>query len=82
MGLHQFDRGYEILLIKPYYSSLVKKVYEDPGDQKWMEAYAILTVLDLLQFPMRGVEQAETLFRKVEPLKRILNWSALENAIG
>jgi len=47
-----------------------------------MQAYAILTILDLLHFPVRGIEQAETLFRKTESIKSICNWSDIENAIG
>lgn len=81
LGLTELDRGYEVLLIKPYYTSLIEKIYKD-ADKNWMQAYEILTVLDLLHFPLRGIEQAETLFRKSEVLKNICSWGAVENAVG
>ena len=81
LDLIELDRGYEVLLVKPYYTSLVEKIFED-ADKKWMQAYEVLTVLDLLHFPLRGIEQAETLFRKSEILKNICSWSAVENAVG
>lgn len=81
LGLSELDRGYEILLVKPYYSSLIEQVYKD-SEKKWIQAYEVLTVLDLLHFPLRGIEQAETLFRKSEVLKNICSWGAVENAVG
>lgn len=82
LDLIELDRGYEILFVKPYYTSLIERIYKDSSDEKWIQAYAILTVLDLLHFPMRGIEQAETLFRKTDAIKSICNWSDIENAIG
>lgn len=79
LGLQELDRGYELLLIKPYYSALLDKI-KDNGNKIWKDAYALLTVLDLCHFPIRGLEQAETLFRKTE-LKSICSWSEIERAI-
>ena len=81
LGLQELDRGYEVLLIKPYYSSLLQKINDEPDNKIWKNAYAILTVLDLCHFPVRGIEQAETLFRKVE-LKNLCPWSEIERPIG
>lgn len=80
LDLIELDRGYEVLLIKPYYTSLIEKVF-DGTDKKWIQAYEVLTLLDLLHFPLRGIEQAETLFRKSETLKNISSWSAIENEV-
>ena len=79
--LVELDRGYEILLIKPYYSSLIEKVSSKKQDDIWIKAYALLTFLDLLHFPVRGIEQAESLFRKIDSIKSICSWSDIENAI-
>lgn len=81
LGLEELDRGYEFLLIKPYYSELLKKIDNINFDKDWLNAYSILTVLDLCHFPLRGVEQAEVMFKKSEILKSICAWSSLENAI-
>lgn len=80
--LEELDRGYEFLLIKPYYSELLNKVNRQDSENDWLQAYSILTFLDLCHFPLRGVEQAEVMFRKNEILKSICTWSSLENAIG
>lgn len=80
LELQELDRGYELLLIKPYYSALLDRIKNDKN-QVWKDAYAILTVMDLCHFPTRGIEQAETLFRKIE-LKKICSWREIERAIG
>lgn len=82
LNLEELDRGYELLLIKPYYSELLKKITHASFGDDWFNAYAILTFLDLCHFPLRGVEQAEVMFRKNEILKSICPWSSLENVIG
>lgn len=82
LKLEELDRGYELLLIKPYYSELLNKVSHRDSNNDWLQAYSILTVLDLCHFPLRGIEQAEVMFRKNEILKSICPWSSLENAIG
>ncbi|MFN7823728.1 MAG: hypothetical protein ACK5P6_00030 [Pseudobdellovibrionaceae bacterium] len=81
LQLEELDRGYELLLIKPYYSALLEKLGEESTNKIWKDSYAILTILDLAHFPVRGIEQAETLFRKSD-LSSICNWQDLERAIG
>lgn len=82
LKLEELERGYELLLIKPYYSELLNKLNHRGSNNDWLQAYSILTVLDLFHFPLRGVEQAEVMFRKNDILKSICPWSSLENAIG
>jgi hypothetical protein len=82
LKLQELDRGYEVLLIKPYYSTLIERLSDNIQRETWMKPYALLTVLDLLHFPVRGVEQAETLFRKTDFIKSICSWNDIENAIG
>lgn len=82
LKLQELDRGYEVLLIKPYYSTLIERMNDEAQKETWMKPYALLTVLDLLHFPVRGIEQAETLFRKTDYIKSICSWNDIENAIG
>ncbi|MBC7420368.1 MAG: hypothetical protein H7328_06525 [Bdellovibrio sp.] len=81
LSLVELDRGYEVLLIKPYYSALIERVSSEIQKEIWMKPYAFLTVLDLLHFPVRGIEQAEALFRKMDDIKSICSWREIENAI-
>lgn len=57
LQLEPKERGYEVLLIEPYYKTLLKQ------NQKSGKGISIcpflLTVLDLYHFPLRGQEQAE-----------------------
>jgi len=78
-GLVAQERGYEVLLIEPYYRGVVERFKKDPEDPKWKLAMAILTFLDLYHFPLRGIEQAEAIYRKTPVLKTIAPWSALES---
>lgn len=82
LDLQELDRGYEFLLIKPYYSSLIEKVQMFDQTDVWMRSYNLLVVLDLCHFPLRGVEQAEAVFRKANFLKDICSWSEIENVLG
>lgn len=82
LKLSELDRGYEFLIIKPYYSELLKKLTAKSPPSLWVQAYSVLVLLDLCHFPLRGVEQAETLFRKTEVLKSICQWSEIENVLG
>lgn len=82
LDLKELDRGYEVLFIKPYYSELLLRLAENPQNDFLNKAYTLLTVLDLCHFPVRGVEQAQTLFRKTPYLKSICSWSKIEEAIG
>jgi DNA-binding MarR family transcriptional regulator len=78
-GLVAQERGYEVLLIEPYYRGVVERFKKDPEDPTWTAAMAILTFLDLYHFPLRGIEQAEAIYRKTPVLKTIASWSALES---
>ena len=53
------ERGYEVLLIEPYYKSLLKNACDENLDIN--VSPSILTFLDLYHFPLRGQEQAEDL---------------------
>jgi hypothetical protein len=77
--LQEMDRGYELFLIKPYYSALFEKMRLEPKNKIWKDAFMILTFLDLFNFPIRGIEQAEALFRK-SGLSDICDWKDLEYA--
>jgi hypothetical protein len=61
------ERGYEVLLIEPYYKSLLKT----ESDQHLKPSPVLLTFLDLYHFPLRGLEQAEFMAERIPELKRI-----------
>lgn len=63
------ERGYEVLLIEPYYKSLLKKTSN--SDLGINVSPSILTFLDLYHFPLRGQEQAEFMAERLPELKRI-----------
>lgn len=63
------ERGYEVLLIEPYYKSLLKNAYDSSQDINGSPP--ILTFLDLYHFPLRGQEQAEFMAARLPELKRI-----------
>lgn len=63
------ERGYEVLLIEPYYKSLLKNTYDSTLDIN--SSPPILTFLDLYHFPLRGQEQAEFMAERLPELKRI-----------
>ncbi len=75
------DRGYEVLLVQPYYQEVVRRFAAGKDQEIWNSALAILTFLDLFHFPLRGREQAESLFRKSKTLSRLCSWSALEGSL-
>jgi DNA-binding transcriptional regulator YhcF (GntR family) len=70
------ERGYEVLLIEPYYKSMLKF---DPKTTKYLKiskknlfcSPIFLTFLDLYNFPLRGREQAEFMIEKIKELKKI-----------
>lgn len=67
LKLEPQERGYEVLLIEPYYKSLLNL-----GSAKDMKmSPALLTFLDLYHFPLRGREQAEFMAQRIAALKRI-----------
>ncbi len=63
------ERGYEVLLIEPYYKSLLKNTCDLTPDIN--ASPSILTFLDLYHFPLRGQEQAEFMAERLPELKRI-----------
>ena len=63
------ERGYEVLLIEPYYKSLLKNTSDSNLDIN--VSPSILTFLDLYHFPLRGQEQAEFMTERLPELKRI-----------
>lgn len=63
------ERGYEVLLIEPYYKSLLKNSCDSNLDSS--TSSPILTFLDLYHFPLRGQEQAEFMIGRISLLKRI-----------
>jgi len=79
LGLIEQDRGYEVLLLQPYYAGVLDRLSAAAGKDPWRSAYAILTFLDLYHFPLRGREQAEVLFRKMPVLSKLCRWSEVED---
>jgi DNA-binding transcriptional regulator YhcF (GntR family) len=63
------ERGYEVLLIEPYYKSLLKNSCNSNLDIN--SSPFILTFLDLYHFPLRGQEQAEFMAERLPELKRV-----------
>ena len=63
------ERGYEVLLIEPYYKSLLKNNCDANLDIN--ASPSILTFLDLYHFPLRGQEQAEFMAERLPELKHI-----------
>jgi hypothetical protein len=69
LQLEPQERGYEVLLIEPYYKMLVKQNTKRGKD---IEASPLLlTFLDLYHFPLRGQEQAEFIAERAPEMKRI-----------
>ncbi len=69
LQLEPQERGYEVLLIEPYYESFLN-LGEDSGKALKI-CPVLLTFLDLYHFPLRGQEQAEFMAERVPELKRI-----------
>ncbi len=69
LKLEPKERGYEVLLIEPYYKSLLmrfKEFHNGINVSPWL-----LTYLDLYHFPLRGREQAEFMAERLPELKQI-----------
>ncbi len=64
------ERGYEVLLIKPYYKGMLSKSAGKQGARLQCSP-PLLTFLDLYHFPLRGREQAEFMANRIPELKRI-----------
>ncbi len=69
LQLEPCDRGYDVLLIEPYYSQIVAGRSEKK--EGLLVSPPLLTVLDLYHFPLRGEEQAEHMFRRHPALKQL-----------
>ncbi len=68
LQLEPQERGYEVLLIEPYYKSLLE-LERICGEVN--ASSPLLTFLDLFHFPLRGQEQARFLAERLPELKRI-----------
>lgn len=69
LQLEPQERGYEVLLIEPYYESLLKLGVD--AEKGIKVCPPLLTFLDLYHFPLRGQEQAEFMAERIPELKRI-----------
>jgi len=69
LQLEPQERGYEVLLIEPYYKMLLKQ--NGKGGKEIGICPLLLTFLDLYHFPLRGEEQAEFIAQRAPELKRI-----------
>ena len=69
LQLEPQERGYEVLLIEPYYKMLLKQNRRE-GKEIGISPI-LLTFLDLYHFPLRGQEQAEFIAQRAFELKRI-----------
>ncbi|MDX8430812.1 MAG: type IV toxin-antitoxin system AbiEi family antitoxin [Candidatus Algichlamydia australiensis] len=65
LQLEPQERGYEVLLIEPYYKNLL-----EPQNDVNISS-TMLTYLDLYHFPLRGQEQAEFMAERFPELKKI-----------
>jgi len=75
LQLEPQERGYEVLLIEPYYKMLLKQNRKDGKEVSICPL--LLTFLDLYHFPLRGQEQAEFIAQRAPELKRI--YKSLKN---
>ena len=69
LQLEPQERGYEVLLIEPYYKMLLKQNGKD-GKEVGI-CPLLLAFLDLYHFPLRGQEQAEFIAQRAPEIKRI-----------
>lgn len=65
------ERGYEVLLIEPYYKCLLKNNIN--ANQVFSTSPPLLTFLDLYHFPLRGQEQAEFMAERLPEIRSIYN---------
>lgn len=69
LELEPQERGYEVLLVEPYYKSLLN--LDNTLKNGLRISPPLLTFLDLYHFPLRGQEQAEFMAERISELKRI-----------
>ncbi len=75
------ERGYDVLLIEPYYKSMLNQsIIQQTHHSKQciLHSPLLLTFLDLYHFPLRGIEQAEFLVQHFPELKRIYKKRSLK----
>ena len=70
MQLSPQTNSLQVVLIKPYYNLMLKKV---DTRKKSPCSSPLLTFLDLYHYPLRGIEQAEHIVSNYEPLKKTYN---------
>jgi hypothetical protein len=75
LQLEPQERGYEVLLIEPYYKMLINQNKKD--DKEIGICPLLLAFLDLYHFPLRGQEQAEFIAQRAPEMKRI--YKSLKN---
>jgi hypothetical protein len=75
LQLEPQERGYEVLLIEPYYKMLIKQNRKNGKEMGICPL--LLAFLDLYHFPLRGQEQAEFIAQRAPELKRI--YKSLKN---
>jgi DNA-binding transcriptional regulator YhcF (GntR family) len=68
LQLEPQERGYDVLLIEPYYKALLTQ--ENPSNNLPTSS-PLLTFLDLYHYPLRGLEQAEFMVKCIPALNRI-----------
>lgn len=69
LQLEPKERGYEVLLIEPYYKMLIKQ--NSKGDKGVAVCPLLLAFLDLYHFPLRGQEQADFIAQRAPEMKCI-----------
>lgn len=69
LELEPQERGYEVLLIEPYYEALLTRGMKKGRDIGVCPV--LLAFLDLYHFPLRGQEQAEFMAERVPEIKQI-----------
>lgn len=69
LQLEPQERGYEVLLIEPYYKSWF--LHRVEGSAGVSICPLLLTFLDLYHFPLRGQEQAEYLAKRAPEMEHL-----------
>jgi len=65
------ERGYQILLVEPYYKTMLNAQAHATKGRQLICSPPLLAFLDLYNFPLRGREQAEFMAERIPELKRI-----------
>jgi hypothetical protein len=69
LQLEPQEKGYEVLLIEPYYKALIEQ--NKKSSKEIGICPLLLTFLDLYHFPLRGLEQAEFIAQRIPKMKFI-----------